>query len=190
LTFELSFCRQLQGSAKLNHFMVSDARKNRLELYLPEKLLKKYENLTFVTLNFKKSNHIYAGIEETFKNLKSLIVLHEIKFVERQNFEHLENLEVLSLDNNQIEHLTEDVFWDLTNLESLLLQSNRIEVLPEKVFMNLRNIEWIDLNNNRIKHFPSNLLLNNQNLRIFGTNGSPGNKSNIDISGKHKIYGL
>jgi Leucine-rich repeat (LRR) protein len=111
----------------------------------------------------------------------------QIKFIERANFKHLENLEQLDLYSNEIEILPEDVFWDLTNLKRLDLSNNKIEELSDKIFMNLKNIQSINLSNNRIKHFPSKLLDENVQLRTFAVVGNPGNTSNIDISKIPKV---
>jgi Leucine-rich repeat (LRR) protein len=110
------------------------------------------------------------------------VSFQQIKFIERANFEHLENLKGLHLTENEIENLPEGVFWDLKNLVHLGLEYNKIEQLSDKIFVNLKNIESIGLSGNRIKHFPSNLLIENVKLEFFLTMENPENTSNIDIS--------
>lgn len=93
---------------------------------------------------FTPSPIIYTGIGENFPKLTNLWIRNQyIKYVERENFAGLTNLEVLNLKNNKIEFLPEDVFSDLSNLEELLIHVNRIKHFPANIFEKLTKIERI-----------------------------------------------
>jgi Leucine-rich repeat (LRR) protein len=177
------FPRQFPGSSKWFNFTVSDPSKHRLKIDGVDENSERHLGMTSVHFEFAPFNHIFGGIGQTFKNLKRIFVCdQQIKFVERANFEHLENLEDLYMWYNEIEHLPEDAFWDLKKLTFLNLQSNKIEQLSSKIFMNLKDIKEIVIVDSRIKHFPSNLLIDNLKLEYLYARGNPGNISNIDIS--------
>ncbi|XP_067038910.1 biglycan-like [Acropora muricata] len=53
------------------------------------------------------------------------------------------NTAYLSLYNNEITQLPENIFSGLGNLIELILLSNKITQLPEKVFSGLGNLRWL-----------------------------------------------
>jgi Leucine-rich repeat (LRR) protein len=127
--------------------------------------IKRKADVEDLEIFFSPSNHIFAGIGETFTSLKKLqIVLQEIKFVERVDFINLAQLEELYISYNQIEFLHEDVFQDLPNLHYLSLSQNKIQKLPEKILKNLTKLKEINFNSNRIEYLPKDLFADNLQL--------------------------
>jgi Leucine-rich repeat (LRR) protein len=103
-------------------------------------------------LYFKPATYIFSGIGEYFPILKRLEISQQlIKFVERENFANMKNLEELRLQSNKIGFLPEDVFWDLPNLKILNLSDNRLVEVPAKLLINSKQIEEVDTKNNRIR---------------------------------------
>lgn len=72
-----------------------------------------------------------------------MIVNQKIKFVEREDFIGLPNLEYLNLNGNEIEFLSEDVFGDLKNLRRLGIRSNKIKHFSSRIFEKLTNVNEI-----------------------------------------------
>jgi Leucine-rich repeat (LRR) protein len=106
-------------------------------------------NAENVKIEFRPSNHIFAGIAENFPKLKILrIVRQKIKSIERENFADLWNLKELWLDGNEIQSLNENVFEELTNLQILDIKNNKLTSLPEhmwKIFMKTKNFPFFNL---------------------------------------------
>lgn len=104
------------------------------------------------------TNNPIADIGLQSNDLKMLKISEtSLKFIERDDFENLKQLEILLLSNNQIEFLPENTFEHLENLEILFLDNNKIKNLEPNIFMNLRKMEKINLHGNRIEFLPKDL---------------------------------
>lgn len=94
----------------------------------------------------------------TLFNLKALLMhgaqLFEIK---SNNFEGIQELELLSLSNNKLSFLPTDVFKTLPKLKIISLSSNQFENLGNGLFDNNLNLERIYLYQNKIKFIGSGL---------------------------------
>ena len=127
-------------------------------------------------VNFKK----LEGLSLSYNNLSNL----------NFNFNKLESLKRLILNDNRVERLPES-FFNLNMLEELQISFNRLEYLPESI-KNLRRLRILNLFNNRLRSLPKsitelkmleklNISFNNiselprnifslKNLRIFSVN--------------------
>lgn len=124
--------------------------------------IKKAADVEVLVLDFEPATLIFAGIGETFTNLKVLAIGDQwIRFVERENFADMSQLLELHLWQNQIDFLPEDVFLDLENLVRLDVSGNRIRKLPDKIFATLKKIKEINFGRNRIEHLKMDLFVNN-----------------------------
>lgn len=111
------------------------------------------------------STQVISGIGETFRSLKLFhIIGPSIKFLERETFAAMEQLELLRLGFIGFEFLPEDVFQDLPNLQVLDLAGNRIKNFPAEVFKNLRKLKKVDFRYNKIEHLPKDLFADNLEL--------------------------
>ena len=63
-------------------------------------------------------------------------------------FSGLSNLRFLSLDNNEVSTLPDNVFSNLSNLQTLSLGSNGLSTLPANVFSGLSSLRHLDLSDN------------------------------------------
>ena len=91
--------------------------------------------------------------------------------IQSGDFDGLQNLENLSLGQNQITVLPEDVFDGLDNLKYLDLGGNQISVLPEDVFDDLDNLKYLYLGGNPISVLPEDVFdgLDNLIILLFGS---------------------
>lgn len=78
-----------------------------------------------------------------------------------------ENLEILSLRNNQLEHVEPDVFKFLVKILNLNLAVNKLTTISDNLFTSLEIVEEIDLSENRIKTITTSMFRNNSNLKIL-----------------------
>ena len=114
-------------------------------------------NLTTLTLNTNKINSITANTFKGLFKLKNLIMENLNHHGSRQlkladgAFSNLNDLEVLILNNNKMEHFTDDTFKGLNNLKSLNFQFGMVSSISSKAF---------DM-------FPASLLINNKGGRDF-----------------------
>lgn len=96
--------------------------------------------------------HIPHGIDDFFPSLTKLsIVESKLKFVKRLNFQRMNNLKDLRLDNNEIEVIYANTFWDLQFLQWLSISGNKIASLPEGLIALNPQLLWFTANNNQLK---------------------------------------
>ena len=130
-------------------------------------------NVQKLSMNFGGSSHIFAGIGENFPSLQELsVVQQQIKFIEKENFIDLVELEKMDLEGNEIEFLPQNVFEDLRNLKVLKISNNRIRKIPEQIFFNLKQLKVLTLEKNNILYLPENLLEKNTQLTEFNAWGN------------------
>lgn len=145
-------------------------------------------DVKMLKIDFKSSTHIFPGIGETFPNLRRLRIDNQsIEIVERENFEGLEQLEVLDFSRNQIKYFINNIFWDLQNLTILAFSDNQIELLQKETFQNLKQITEINFSNNKIEHFPKDLFKNNLMLKRMFAYKNPLKTVDIDFTKLKKL---
>jgi Leucine-rich repeat (LRR) protein len=133
-------------------------------------------------IKFQPSTHIFKGIGENFPELRLLdIIQQKIKFVEREDFVGLKELERLNFQYNTVEFLPEDAFLELTNLKELNIYGNQIKEIAVNSFRNLQKIELIRIDDNKIDSFPVNLFENSLKLLAVSTYGNRANLTNFNF---------
>uniref|UniRef100_A0A0V0J6I3 EGF-like domain-containing protein n=1 Tax=Schistocephalus solidus TaxID=70667 RepID=A0A0V0J6I3_SCHSO len=85
------------------------------------------------------------GIPDNTKEL--YLNNNSLTAINRRQFSHLRQLEVLSLHDNNLECLASDTFADLVNLRVLLLHSNRLRCISNATFT-LRKLEHVSFDEN------------------------------------------
>lgn len=105
-------------------------------------------------------------ISSKFPNLEDMeLIKNYIKILPLNFFQALTKLRYVSLDNNLIEYLPEDIFKNNLNLEEIHLAENKIKYLPLKMFQSLTNLTYLWLSKNLIEDLPSDLFKSNLNLK-------------------------
>lgn len=103
----------------------------------------------------KNVKFLPTKLSSTFTGLIAMHVWDcSVTSVEGHYFKGLFKLRVLSLAQNEIEHVAKDAFTDLVNLEDLGLNSNKIQFLHENIFVSLKKLRELYLGTNRIKSLP------------------------------------
>ena len=131
-----------------------------------------YENYLFL---------MYDIFPPQFVNLLSLTINHcKIRLIHKNTFEKLENLQLLSLEENQISALNPYLLKRNKMLFRLSLCGNRIENISKKMISNLRNLMDLRLSSNRLTQFSNYkslnlrwLILRNNFIREFHNNTFP-----------------
>lgn len=108
------------------------------------------------------------GIGELFPSLEKFAVEgSDVQTVTRSNFYNMGNVSHLSLANNRIEVLPEDVFQDLSNVEFLDLGSNLLSILPTDLLTSMMNLEIFYGHDNVITHLDKDSFRNNKKLSVL-----------------------
>lgn len=137
------------------------------------------------------SNNLINDISTKFSQLKSLsIQSNSLKLIERRHFEHLKNLEKLTIFSSQIEFLNANFLWDLTNLKKLAIYRNKIKKLPEKLFEKQKKVEFMDFKSNNIDYLPENLFKFNLDLKAIDLSKNPLKKIDVDFTRLPKLMDL
>lgn len=109
-------------------------------------------------------NHLKELDEKKITGLDSLLELH-VAYNELNNsdnfpqlFASFENLKMLDMQANKIEHLPENSFIKLNNLTHLLLNDNKISRLHNNTFAGLSKLRHLNLDNNEFSSLPARIL--------------------------------
>ncbi|XP_063834541.1 carboxypeptidase N subunit 2-like [Ostrinia nubilalis] len=122
-------------------------------------LLDAFEMLEF--LNLDRCLLTEVPVFATKPNLKTMkhLILSTNKITrldDRALFINLENLEILNLVDNAIEHIADKVFMSLKKLKSVLLRGNKLTQIPGSLFQHLPKLISVDLSHNLIEFVPVN----------------------------------
>lgn len=145
--------------------------------------IKKAEHVERLWIDFGEATHIFAGIGETFTNLKMIRILEgRIELIGRSDFENLKELTTLDFYFNPIKFASGDIFSDLISLEFLGMGSCRLEKLPENLFRNLNKLKKLQLYSNKLSHLPRNLFDNNLQLEHLYLDGNNWQTIQVDFT--------
>lgn len=112
--------------------------------------------------------HLPLNIGEKFSSLKTLKVQRsELNKIVRGDFKGIENLELISFHNNDLEQIDYNVFYDLQLLTDFDLSNNLLTSLHHKVFNKLISLKVLNLDSNDLREIDAGLFRNNKNLTIL-----------------------
>ncbi|XP_068191938.1 vasorin b [Antennarius striatus] len=97
----------------------------------------------------RRSSIIPKGVHPSIKSL--YLFSNGIERLAQEDFEGLENLEMLDLSQNKLSELPEGVFQHLTSLRNLDLSSNQITYISEECFKGTALLERLYLYSNHIE---------------------------------------
>ena len=139
-------------------------RKNVLKIY---KCLPSLKRLYLCCNKVKALEH--NPLKLNISNCLQLLDLqyNKIERISDTFFQSLINLKYLYLNSNLIETLNSYHFQSLHNLEYLNLSHNRIEILDDSLFLKLSNLKILKISNNNIWYLHTDLLKNLQSLQLL-----------------------
>ena len=123
-------------------------------------------DITSLFLKGQSITNLQAG---DFDGLNALRVLNlqdnQLSSLPEGIFDNLSALTWLGLENNQLTTLPEGIFDGLNSLTTLGLALNRLTTLPEGIFDNLSALTWLGLASNRLTTLPEGIF---DNLNALG----------------------
>ena len=123
-------------------------------------------DITSLFLKGQSITNLQAG---DFDGLNALRVLNlqdnQLSSLPEGIFDNLSALTWLGLENNQLTKLPEGIFDGLNSLTTLGLALNRLTTLPEGIFDNLSALTWLGLASNRLTTLPEGIF---DNLNALG----------------------
>lgn len=106
-------------------------------------------------------------ISSNFSHLKALsIKSSKLREISRNDLKPLVNLEVLSLNGNDLKYLPADLFIDFKHLKSLSFANNKIQLVGLEIFDHLNGLNFVDLRGNENFDVLMNVQDENQNLAV------------------------
>ena len=90
--------------------------------------------------------------------------LQGLKSLKPGDFEGLDALTILYLENNQLTDLPAGLFNGLSSLEFLSLTRNQLSALPSSLFAELSQLKQLQLDTNQLKNLPEGLFAGLSNL--------------------------
>lgn len=133
-----------------HRLMQIDLRRNRIGSNVPTNVFANLNSLEDVNLAYNKISRIEPRAFDSVPALKILFLSNNLlQSINSDDFAGAKNLQELFLDSNVIERIEANAF-DLPKLEILSLKDNRLKSLPNNIFENLTKLERIDLSHNDI----------------------------------------
>lgn len=112
----------------------------------------------------------------TFAGLKRLAFLdfshNRVSKMEIALFRDLNNLQILKMQDNFIEHIPENVFASLFNLHTLILSNNRLTIIESYAFNGLKALTVLSIDSNRISKIHHQVFENCSTLQDLHINGN------------------
>lgn len=99
--------------------------------------------------------------------LNLTIAINPVYRIPDRSFIHLQNLQQLKLDHNNLKVIDQFAFQGLHQLKSLNLSFNYISELSPSLFDNLYNLTFLSLTNNNLKRLPHGIFNNLSNLNTL-----------------------
>ncbi|XP_062904869.1 uncharacterized protein LOC134346930 isoform X2 [Mobula hypostoma] len=116
------------------------------------------------------SSNVLATLPD-FRNLpflrKLVLDVNEISALPQGAFEHLVNLEDLSIKGNAIISISDHIFDPLVKLRYLTLSANKIEQFPKDALGRLENLETLDISSNVLRTIPQGFFEHQQLPYVF-----------------------
>uniref|UniRef100_A0A0A1XBJ4 Carboxypeptidase N subunit 2 n=1 Tax=Zeugodacus cucurbitae TaxID=28588 RepID=A0A0A1XBJ4_ZEUCU len=104
-----------------------------------------------------------------FQHMNHLVELrlddNRIHMLNQQFLGHLSELSDLNLTSNLLSDLQRNIFNGALKLQRLYLAHNRLTTLPFQLFQSMRELQTLDLSHNRLLSFPDNFFALNSELR-------------------------
>jgi Leucine-rich repeat (LRR) protein len=118
--------------------------------FVPPAVVDKFSNLTELEI-FDSNVPIIKNnlLDSKFDKIKRLFIgLTQTEFIEEKAFQHLKNLEILSLQQNNIKSLNSTLFSNNPRLKHINLWRNKITAIHPKFFKNLNQLSFVKLHEN------------------------------------------
>ncbi|KAL7017641.1 hypothetical protein ACKWTF_010465 [Chironomus riparius] len=136
----------------------------------------------------KKIAYLPIKVYNVFPNLVAYEVFDcSLRAVKRENFERLDKLQFVGLQQNQLRHIPYDTFRALIHLQHIHLYGNELTYVEERTFETLENLRSINMKENLIDYIYEgifdnlielrNVSLSNNNIRVLNENHFKNNKN-------------
>lgn len=141
-----------------------NVRKSEM-LYLHNNIFKTFPNLEIVSFTNISIKHLFVDDFDGASKLKRLSMdENQVQFLGDNIFEGAEQLESLTMNSNQIERVSPNAFKGLKMLKNLSLVGNLIKELHVDTFKELVNLENLILASNQLQSLDGSILEFNTNL--------------------------
>ncbi len=118
--------------------------------HVPQNLVEEFPNLTWLVIWVSEIPIVRNDLlGPQFTWIEKLeLENNQIKIIEEQAFQHLQNLVEIYLSNNEIQTLSGNLFEKNRKLGKIVLQSNKIKMLDPKTFHDLNQLQFVVLDYN------------------------------------------
>lgn len=132
-------------------------------------------------------------VTETFPNLNGFgITFTGLKKVEREKLKNLSRLKFFLINDNEIEEIPADAFYDLKNLELIDICRNKIKQLEPTWLTSMPRLRVFKARTNQFEVIPANMFRNNPELEeiLFDYNQISQNQVNFSELPKLKLVAI
>ncbi|CAO1306543.1 unnamed protein product [Diamesa hyperborea] len=102
-------------------------------------------------------NYFPANVKDFFPHLELLQISHSLmNFIEKGNFNGLQELKFVRIISNNISNIPENTFMGAENMIDLKMYSNQIRTIDENAFRELTKLENLEISKNHISSIELN----------------------------------
>nr|AIZ97750.1 toll-like receptor 13 [Cyclina sinensis] len=134
-------------------------------------------------LEYNNIRHISAGFLAVFKNLKMLVLSHNL--VASANFPKMHKLYKLDMSDNNLNQIPNFCMSDnnsslLPKLRDIYLNDNKIVEIRKEIFRCLGSLHELEIRQNFISVFPDDMLMNTPQLWSLNAEKNSGHHARIE----------
>lgn len=152
-------------------------------------------DVTVMQIKSGKVTHFpdLTQVASTFENLNGFgITFTGLKKIKRENLKSLSRLKFFLINDNEIEEIPADTFYDLKNLELIDICRNKIKQLDQNWLTTMPRLKVFKARTNRFQSVPANMFKNNKELEeiLFDYNQIARNEVNYAELPKLKFVAM
>ncbi|WP_026464292.1 leucine-rich repeat domain-containing protein [Adhaeribacter aquaticus] len=173
--------KSLPNDFKLLKNLVSIDLGNNKFKEIPNELIEILGNLETLDISYNNIKEINFDFKPAKKLRKLDLSGNRIKSLP-SNFDSLDNLLFLELNDNELEFIDEDIFHNTNRIKFLSLQNNYLKTVPKSIG-ELKNLTDLNLMNNCLEILPSEIggLIKLKKLNLGNYNFYRNDKTNFNI---------
>ncbi|CAH1112884.1 unnamed protein product [Psylliodes chrysocephalus] len=153
----------LSNCSKISHFNIASNEINEIN----EEDFSWGSNIRSLNMGNNHVTHIQTDVFSKLENLKELsLSFNPLRYMDKDTFSGLDKLENLELSfclNPDID--IDDIFMSLKNLQWLSLDNNNLHAVPENLITPLVQLRYLNLESNKLHNLPKHFFQSNDELK-------------------------
>jgi Leucine-rich repeat (LRR) protein len=156
--------------------------------YSMNRFIVDFDDVTSIVASNLSTTFIPTRLSSIFKHVLTFVyATSKVKFISKDNFEGMQNLEKLQLNGNEIEEIPANAFVYVKKLRELDLSNNELKSLDDNLLVRLPMLQVFHANDNDLQEINEELFERNENLKEVALRGNKIMQISMDFSSLVKI---